>query len=93
MLGKSLNFIGVVLTHLIICGVASAGDGSAWGGSPVGKCFPNVNEFLIAEFGTQYKSDENINLITTAIGKQFVWVIDMTPGTNVTHTNRSRAKW
>lgn len=63
-----------------------------WSESPVGKCYESLDEYLILNFGTEYKNDENIKIINLASLnfnkkkhiKKYFWVMDTTPELNVT---------
>lgn len=65
-----------------------------WSASPVGKCFNSINEYLILNFGDNYKNDENIkiinlyslNSIKNKYAKQYAWTMDTTPSVNITRT-------
>ena len=62
---------------------------SAWDGSPVGKCFNSLDDYLVASFGPEHSSDENIKVVPVPSPRpereeRFVWVMDTTPNVNIT---------
>lgn len=53
----------------------------------MGKCYRTLNDYLEATFGSSYKEDDNVKIMEAAgYSPQYKWVIDLTPGTNVTRT-------
>lgn len=92
MTSKVLSFVLIIalvgLHSSAQCGADPSLKG-VWRGSPTGKCFDTLDEYLGASYGEYYKGDENIRVLKVEGGKRkggvsFLWVIDMTPGVNIT---------
>ena len=88
-------FIALVIACAAISVVAADGIGSAWYGSPVGRCYESIQEYLIMSFGSEYQTDDNIKVVevkpsvpaaTHRNHSHLMWVLDTTPGVNVTRT-------
>jgi hypothetical protein len=90
---KLLICAGYMTVPVMSCAAQNLG---AWSDSPVGKCFASVQDFMVQRYGADYASDENIkttpmshagsNLMGRIPVAAFVWVMDITPGTNITRT-------
>ncbi|MGU2315843.1 hypothetical protein ACSEV1_27280 [Pseudomonas aeruginosa] len=61
---------------------------SIWDGSPTGKCFSKLDDYLSDEFGVNYRADENILLKRASEHEsvKYYWVSDTTPAINTART-------
>lgn len=60
-----------------------------WSGSPVGKCYASLDQYLKTTYSERYHDDENIRVSKLEGGdrkKSYYWVWDNTPEVNVTST-------
>lgn len=89
MINKFRNFIIICL-----CLVANAHAQTSEPNDSAGKCFSSVVDFLAQTFGAAYAEDENIKTVPFSDGgvglkkkgESLSWVVDMTPGVNVSRT-------
>ena len=84
--------ISFSLTFLAYANQLHAKQIDVWSESPVGKCYLSIDEYLILNFGVEYKNDENIKIISAPSAnfnkrkhtEQYLWTMDTTPSLNIT---------
>lgn len=76
----SASFISFIV---LISSVGCASE-SVWSSSPIGRCYPSINEYMIQTFGNDYQEDENLNITNASANDSYKWVYDATPGKNIT---------
>jgi hypothetical protein len=79
--------------YTIQAGVAIGKTRTIWSDSLVGKCFSSIENYMVAAYGSDYRSDENIKTIPfrpSHDGKggktELMWALDLTPQINIART-------
>lgn len=88
---KSLRSVFFVVSFFSF--TVNAQRGGIWADSPVGKCFESLDKFMNDKFSTGYRDDENLEIkkfMNKKINDDYFWVLDKTPGTNITRFLFSR---
>lgn len=88
MTGRLLSAALVALLGCIpLSSAANGAVGTAWEGSPVGRCFSSLDAYLTATYGPDHASDENIDTVAVTVpssSRRLMWAVDKTSGVNVT---------
>jgi hypothetical protein len=85
---NALAFLAIVATSCA-CATEPSNHLTIWSGSPVGKCYVSLDQYLESTYSERYHDDENIRVSKLKGGdgkKSYYWVWDNTPEVNVTST-------
>ncbi|WP_146763551.1 hypothetical protein [Xanthomonas oryzae] len=85
------TIIGISLLGCAEDASAERDNPADWPGSITGKCYPSLKDYISSAFPwTKDGDDENIQVTEVSKAKNlenfYTWIIDKTPGTNVTRT-------
>jgi hypothetical protein len=82
-----LVFSTVLLTPTVALSRSEGSMPSVWEDSTAGKCYASIEEFNKTNYGDDYLNDDNIQKIAVKkSNKKLYWVLDKTPGVNITRT-------